>query len=440
VPASPEHKKNGVFFGWWTVLTGAFLTLWGYGYNVYGISALFKPISAELGFSRAATSVAASIIKIEGAFESPLSGWIADKYGPRWICIWGIVVMSTGLILMNWMHSLWAFYLDWGIILGTGFNMAVGLPMSTAISNWFVKKRGIALGLQSMFSSAAVMLIVPLISWMIDTSGWRMACVYGGVVMAVVGLPLAWFFIKDRRPEFYGLFPDGARIETNGNVDQMITRGAKYAAEVQEVEFTLRESMRTPTYWMLIFVYGTINFGSIALNVHAIPLLTDLGISPVGAASIMGIMGMAGLPARLITGFLADRISRGNLRFLLMSACVLSFSGLALFLYRPTTLVIYIWFVLWGMGVGDAFALNAIMRARYFGRKAIGSIGGSATLFLTPFAVVSPIYLGWMYDTSGSYTRGLQWIAGLLAVGIIAALFVPAPKPPSQTGDIRKLV
>ncbi len=348
--------------------------------------------------------------------------------------------MSAGLILMNWMHSLWALYLDWGIILGTGCNMAIGLPMATAISNWFVKKRGLALSINSMFSSAAVMLVVPLISWMIELQGWRTTCVFGGIVMAAVGLPLTWFFVRDRRPEFYGLFPDGARVNADSDKNQMIDRGVKYAAEVQEHEFTLRQATRTPSYWMLIFVYGVINFGSIALNVHCIPLLTDLGISSVQAASMMGIMGIAGLPARLLTGFLADRIGRAQLKYLLLAASLFSFVGLALFLWKPTIPVIYVWFVLWGMGIGDAFALNAIMRARYFGRKAIGSIGGSATLFLTPFSVFSPIYLGWVFDTKGSYTLGLQWIAALLAVGTIAAFFVPAPKPPSQIGDIRKFV
>ena len=96
-----EHRRPRIFFGWWTVLTGSFLCLWGYGYYYIGMSALFKPIALELGLSRAATSVAASIGRFQGGFESLLTGWLTDKFGPRWIIITGVFIIGLGLVLMN---------------------------------------------------------------------------------------------------------------------------------------------------------------------------------------------------------------------------------------------------------------------------------------------------------------------------------------------------
>ena len=89
-----------IYFGWWTALAGGILALWGYGYQAYGISALFKPIASELGFSRTATSVAASIGRFEGGFEAPLVGWMTDRFGPRWIVFCGIFFISVALVLM----------------------------------------------------------------------------------------------------------------------------------------------------------------------------------------------------------------------------------------------------------------------------------------------------------------------------------------------------
>ncbi|MCJ7744443.1 MAG: MFS transporter, partial [Dehalococcoidales bacterium] len=114
-----------IFPGWWTVLTGGILALWAYGYQAYGISALFKPISSELGFSRATTSVASSIGRFEGGFEAPITGWVTDRYGPRWVVILGVFLISVGLVLMSYINSLWSFYVAWGVLVGTGANIAL---------------------------------------------------------------------------------------------------------------------------------------------------------------------------------------------------------------------------------------------------------------------------------------------------------------------------
>jgi len=131
-----------IFFGWWTAIAGGLIGLWGAGYYRWGFSAFFKPISSELGFSRAAASVPASIGRLEGGLEAPISGWITDRFGPRWIVLFGVCLVGLGLILMNLVGALWAFYIVWGVILGTGFNIASTIPITTAIANWFVKKEG----------------------------------------------------------------------------------------------------------------------------------------------------------------------------------------------------------------------------------------------------------------------------------------------------------
>jgi len=438
----PGVRSPRVFFGWWTVVTGGLLALWAEGYFSYGFSALFKPISSELGFSRAVTSVATSIIRLEGAIEAPLAGWITDRFGPRWIVVAGVATMSLGLVLMNYIDSLWSFYLAWGVVFGSGFMLSVHLPMDTAISNWFVRKRGTALSVRMAFSGMSGVLVMPLVAWLITVQGWRMTCVIGGLVLAVVFLPMAWLSLRTHRPEYYGLLPDGAAVrdETVADARHMIDRGVEYAGALEEVEFTLREAMKTPAYWLLLVSQGIHALAASAINVHCIPFLTDMDIDSLKAAGMMAMMVAASIPLRPVTGYLADRLSRGNLRVLVAAAYLLQTGGLAVFLLNQTVPAVYAWFVLYGMGMGMGWTVASPVRARYFGRKAFGSIGGSSMLFVTPLAVAAPVYLGWVYDTSSSYTVGFTVLAVLLAAATVLALFIVPPKRPGRASDIRRII
>ncbi len=220
----------------------------------------------------------------------------------------------------------------------------------------------------------------------------------------------------------------------------MIEKGVRYAAEVKEVEFTLRQAMRTPAYSLIIAAHAVHLLVEPVINIHCIPFLTDLGIDPLKAAGMMAIIAIASMPSRLIFGFIADRIRVGHLRFLLGGAYFMQTAGFAVFLLNQTVPMIYVWFILYGIGNGAAVALMNPLRARYFGRKAFGSIVGTSSAFQTPFGVAAPIYVGWIYDTNGSYmtTFGL-FVALLFLAAVLMSLAVP-PKPPARITDIHKIV
>ena len=216
-----KRRFPRIFFGWWTVITGGFLSFWGHGFYTQGFSALLKPVAADLGLSRAQVSIAASIGRFEGGFEALITGWITDKFGPKWVILVGTFLFGLGLILMRVVNSAWAYYVVWGVIVATGMNAALTLPMEKAISNWFVRKRGLALSVRNSLTSLATIAVLPLVTWLILVQGWRMTCVTGGVVMLVVGIPLTWFFVKQQRPEYYGILPTVQGLKTNGHLIRM---------------------------------------------------------------------------------------------------------------------------------------------------------------------------------------------------------------------------
>jgi sugar phosphate permease len=418
------------------------LALWGYGYYSYGISVIFKPISEELGFNRATTSVASSIGRFEGGIESPLTGWITDRWGARWVVFIGVFLISLSLILMRFINSIWAYYLVWGGILSTGCNIALSLPLDTTISNWFVKKRGLAMSIKWVFSGLSGVLVMPLIAFLVNTQGWRDTCYIGGIVMAVVGLPIAWFLIRPHRPEYYGLLPDGAKVveEVQSSQTKMLEKGTQYAAEVKEVEFTLRQAIKTRAFWLLFLAQSIPSLVGPVMSIHCIPFLTDRGIDPVRAAAIMAMMILFSLPTRFFGGVIADRISINHVRYIKVVSYFLQGFSVLLYLIHPTITMVYVWFVLFGLGQGLSVTISPLMRARFFGRKAFGSIQGVASMLMTPIGVLAPVYAGWIYDTTGSYDFAFKLFAGLLGAAAVISLFILPPKPPEKISDVRSIV
>jgi sugar phosphate permease len=286
---------------------------------------------------------------------------------------------------------------------------------------------------------------MPLIAWMTRTYDWRTACTVGGVVMGVVGLPIAWFLIKPRRPEYYGLLPDGAKIaeEVAASQEKLLERGVQYASEVKEVEFTLRQAVRTVPFWIMFVVQAVHGLVTPVMTIHCIPFLTDktgMGLDPVKAAGMMSIWVTASLPTRFIGGWVADRIKINQLRFLTAFAYFLQTIGVLIFLKYQSVTIVYIWFILYGFGSGLATTANPLIRARYFGRKALGSIQGISSMLMTPIAVTAPIYAGWIYDTTGSYMNAFIQFAVLLGVGSVLALFNFPPKPPAKISGVSQIV
>ncbi|MBA7674513.1 L-lactate transporter [subsurface metagenome] len=220
----------------------------------------------------------------------------------------------------------------------------------------------------------------------------------------------------------------------------MIDRGIEYAAEIQEVEFTLRQAMRTPAYWLLILA----QFGSgttiVSVLIHFIPFLTDMGMSPAKAAATMTICGLSSIASRFLAPVLGDRVKRGTLPFLFGGATLLQAVGVTIFLLNQTIAMVYPFLIIYYIGHGGIVTLMQLIGGRYFSRKGFGSIQGTSMMFLTPVGLVAPIYTGWVYDTTGSYITAFTTIAAALAFATVIRFFTRPPKPPAEVTDIRKII
>ena len=430
------RRLKQVYFGWWTVLSLGVIGLMGYGFVTYGLSALFKPMAADLGLSRAATSVAAGIIGLGHLYQGPLAGWASDKYGPKWIILFGVLCLVVGFILMNFIASYWAFLVVWGLILGAGQAFACTIPPVKQIINWFVRKSALAISITFTIQLASGLILLPLIAWLTISQGWRMTCIITGVTVALIGFPLAWFLIKQHRPEHYGLLPDGDKkretiIGTVGTVEKEI----KTIDKGDEVELTLRQALKTSGFWVMIATSYVNTLVIPIMTVHLIPLLTDTGISPVKAAGMMSIWLTAAIPARLITGIIVDRVKKRWLRYIYAISFFLQALSFAAFMINKSMPMIYVWFILYGFGAGANFSSLLPTMPRYFGRKAYGKIDGMRWMVMVPVGLLAPVYVGWVYDHSGSYLSLITLFTVLLTVAGVVACFMFPPKASPQSTE-----
>ena len=426
-------KLPKIFIGWWTVLACGVMGLLGMGFVTLGFSVLFKPIAAELGFNRAITSLAPGVQSLGQGIWGPTGGWAGDRFGPRRVILIGLSLLSLGLVAMYFVNSLWAFLLVWGIVIGAGFTLGCMIITDKAIVNWFVKKSGIALNIKFAIQSLAGLLLLPAVAWLITAQGWRMTCLIAGIVIALVSFPLTWFFIKPHPPEHYGLLPDGAKEQGKASgIEQNIDGKDNHSDSYKLVEFTFRQTIKTPAFWMLMSLGFISGLAMPAMGIHLIPFLTDAGYNPVKAAALVGFMATVSVPGRLLSALIVDRIDTRHLRFIMVAGYLLQTIGVAIFIMSKSSAitVIYVWFLLFGIGQAVSQSVNLPILARYFGRKSYGSILGSSIAMHAPMGLLAPVYVGWVFDTTGSYLTVFTLIVPLLAASGVVSFFILPPKPP----------
>jgi MFS family permease len=435
-----KKKRFHIFTGWWMVIITAIMTGVGVGFVGQGISVFFKPLAAELKLSRAATSLATGLGRLQGGLEGPLAGWLSDRYGPRWVIVSGLCFMVAGLALMKYIDASWQYYVFWGVMIGIGQNLALTIAIDKALSDWFIARRGLAFGVRFSIIGICQIAVVPIVTWLVIGEGWRMTCFIWAIVMCL-GIPITLLFIKPKRPEYYGLLPDGFSPEEAPAAGEngMLHAGARYAETFEEREYTVRQALKTRSFWMMLIAWSFPILVMSGFTIHVVPFLTDMDISQTVAGYMLSMMIFFTVPSRFFAGFLADRLKKDRLQYIGATSVFLQAAGLSVFLLHQSVATAYVLLVLFGLGNGAVTPIRLSMGGRYFGRKAFASILGVGMFINAPLSFISPIFAGWVHDATEAYTIAFMTYAGLLFCSTIILLFLRPPATPGELSDIRKL-
>jgi len=209
---------------------------------------------------------------------------LIDKYGPRKITVISTIIGSLGLLMVLFVRDIWQFVFVWGFVVSLGFNLGLYDTVNAAVAKWFVKKRGRAISLVTIGGGLGAPVVVPVMTWIIINHGWKPALVFIALSTLVVCLPLAWFWMKDHPPEYYGLLPDGDTV-IKGVSDGGVAEGA-----YEEHEFVPKQALRTRSFWMVLTAFALSGGITAAVTMHQMPYLMDMGVDPLAAAGVLGLM------------------------------------------------------------------------------------------------------------------------------------------------------
>lgn len=426
IATSRTVGKGKVFFGWWIVAACFVILMWGAGTFYYGFSAFFTPIRREFQWSAAMTSVAFALRGMETGVAELFVGFLVDRIGPRKVMVVGLAILGAGFIGLGFINSLWTFYAAVTVI-AVGFSGCVGLVGMTSVGNWFVRRRSLAFGI-TMAGAGMGGVIVPLIVWSIGLYGWRTTTVILGLVTWALGIPLA--LVVRHKPEPYGYLPDG---DPPGNQTPEVEGHAIQSVGGQQIgrEFSVREALRTPSFWFVALSFATVFVGLNGVVPHLLPFFTskDVGLSDETASLIVTLMTLSSITGRLGFGWLGDRIPK---RYIL--AAIFAAQAVAILMFARSGGGVW-WVVLvvliFGPSYGGSLPLRAAIQADYFGRRSLGSLMGIIMGISTLAGMATPVFAGAVFDATGSY-KGAFLVLGLIAMLSVPMILLARPPSPPK--------
>ena len=408
---SKNRQKPKIFYGWYIVTASIVLNSY-IGMSIWqGFTAFFLPILRDFGVSRTMLSGAFSIRQVESGFLSPLVGYIIDRTSPRKVIITGVFISGLGLILTGLSTNIVTFYLAF-ILMSAGVSASNhSVAWSVMVTRWFKKKRGRATGLTFMggaFGGPGLIFIAILL----ESYGWRSSVIILGIGMWVIGIPLS--FVARSRPEDYGYLPDG---------DTEIDRELETTNTKQEndTSFTLKQAMSTKYFWGLIAILGTQSVSIGGLLAHQIAYLEGIGFSTTIAASTVAIyFGVSGI-GRFVVGFLTDWFDWQRVFIAMIIGQVIGLIMLAnVSVYSHAAAAALVM----GFSHGMMVPIRLIISSKLFGTNNLGSIWGTIDGITVAIGVVGPVYLGWTFDTFGTYVPALYILSFVLFTAIPMVLII----------------
>ena len=385
------------------VVATSFLALFAIvGLALYGLPFFYDHMVREFGWSRAQVTSGNAISKlIVGPLFGFFAGWMVDRFGPRRLMVAGILMAGIALVGLGMIRTLAGFYFFY--LFNALGNMCGGpLPNQVLLSRWFTVARGRAMGFAYLGIGIGGALVPFLAVWLTRAVGWQGALQGLGALIIVVALPLA--LVVKESPDSTGARAPVAEASTTSTI---LHRPAFY--------LLLAGSMCS-----IAAVGGT--------NQHLKLFLSlDHGFTQAAAAQIASLVLASSLVGRLGMGWLADRFPK---KYVMLLIYVLVASGIPLLFLVGKPGAIYLFAVIFGIGLGGEYMVIPLMAAELFGVRVLGRAMGVVLTGDGVAEAVAPVLVGRMHDVTGSYATGFVAVIAFALAGAVAISFLPPTSSP----------
>jgi MFS family permease len=411
-------RQPRIFYGYW-VLTACFVfNVIGSGLGPIGFSFFVTSLEKSLNWSRTGIMTAFTVFFVCTAIGATVSGRLAHRFGAKKVLSAGAITLCVAFILISQMDYLWQYYIGYALV-GFGVTGLGSVITTLIVSNWFVRRRGIAIGLLSMGPGTAGLIFTPLvIIVLLPNLGWSNTYLVFAGITVIFTIPLAAFVIRSE-PAEKGLQPDGQSASLITGINEAVN------PTTQGLPF--KSALSTSTFWLLGFAFLFIST-HMGVMQSQLPHLEDLGFTPGIVALAMTIVAIMSALGTVIFGWLSDRI---KIKTVGVVSVLLIIVSIALLLYVEITSpqwLIWTYATLLGLGVGGWMTSMSLLTSSNFGMLAYGAIYGMFMAFQSAGAAVAPIFSGYFYDRNHSFDMAFITTLIIVALGLPAILSIRRPQ------------
>ncbi len=419
--------KGRIFYGWWIVVVCILVTMFHAGAAFYAFSRFLPTLLDEFQSGATVIAGAASLYMLVVGLTGPMAGKLTEKYGPKKLILIGAAIGAAGLMLLGVANAVWHLYVFYFIV-GIGMSGAGFVPVGVAISNWFDRRRGVAMGITMAGVSLGAIVIAPVAHYLILGTGWRMAFVILGLSTAVL-IIIPIMFVMRNRPEELGLLPDGAKPVRSESASEPLgmsdhsESGQIY--NTSEGVWTLSMAFRRLPFWLVLatfFFAGAVVSGVLQ---HEVNILKDMGVPLAAASFALGLTGGIGGVGKVLFGFVADRFTP---KYSSILCIALQIVGLVILMMTHTTAMVWVFVFVYGFAMGGWLTLEPLITGQFFGMASFGTIFGWVLAAAAVGSGLGPIIMGAIYDVSGSYFVGMIVFLGAYGVSMMSLLLARKPK------------
>ena len=425
-------RRLPVYYGW--VILGA-ASVPSFGARpvmaVATLSVFVVPMTDEFGWSRGQFSGAVSLGALFGLMVSPFAGRLIDRYGSGVLLSTSSAVVGLCAIGLSLTAPIWSFYALY--VPGRAvFSSPLELGTSTAVSNWFIRRRPMALAYMSIIQGIGLTVFPVIVQVIINGWGWRTAWLALGIFTISTGI-IPVLLLMARRPEDMGLEPDPERSPESQTASVSPKR-----SEPPESNYTVRQALATRAFWILA-VFSVFAFVVQAgVSLHQVPHYIGQGVPTHLAAFTASTFAFGQVPGGLLWSTLARRVP---LRVLLaVAAASMSVGAIGTGFSSSLSTGIPMGFLL-GVGVGGVHLLLRLTWADYYGRLHLGSIRGLTLPAQIGGQALGPIIAGFMFDSTGGYETPFTVFGIIVAFAAVMVLTATPPAPlPQGVGSVEPSV
>jgi MFS family permease len=390
---------------WWIVVGSTIGLIVGNGpVSLFSSGVFLKPVSGEFGWDRATMTGAAGLSTLFSAVCVPIVGIMIDRWGIKRVMLPILALYGLSIAALSLTPASVAVFTMLYVFMGIAGAGQGPLPYVKSISAWFDARRGLALGIAMAGVGIGVFIVPQVVRVLIQDYGWRIAYMGLGALMFLVAFPSMALLVREPEEGFAR-----RRLRLAQAVDVVLPG------------LSVREVLMGSRFWLLALSVLCVSTVVNGFGVHIVPLLTDRGLSPAVATSMLGVFGLGTLGGRLLSGYLVDRFFAPYIAavFFLLGAV-----GIGLITSGAGGAVPTVGIVLLGIAAGTEIDMLGYLSSRYFGLRHFGQLYGYIFAVFSAGAALGPYVLGVCFDRFHSYNDALFGYVGLLvlASGLIVSL------------------